>query len=227
MPRPCKAMNDGDVPVRKRVLEAATCLFTQRGYAATTVREIVEAARVTKPSLYYYFGNKEGIYLEIVQEAADEMYRLVAQVAQFEGDARERILRFGREWHRRFSEHVDVARLIHSIFYGPPQGAPYFDYYLFHRRVELCLFDLVGQGIKRGEFRPPSLESMAWALMGAMAFVNDAQLIQCEQTARMAQEKELIAMMELIMAGAGAKPAAKRRRAKAGNKSQVKARGRK
>ena len=55
--------------VRERLLTGATELFTRKGYAATTVREIVAAAGVTKPVLYYYFRNKEGIYLELIRGA--------------------------------------------------------------------------------------------------------------------------------------------------------------
>ena len=56
--------------VRERLLREALRLFTERGYAATTVREIVAAAGVTKPVLYYYFGSKEGLYLEIMGASA-------------------------------------------------------------------------------------------------------------------------------------------------------------
>ncbi len=52
-----------DSSVRQRLLRAASDLFAQKGYAATTVREIVAAVGVTKPVLYYYFGSKEGLYL--------------------------------------------------------------------------------------------------------------------------------------------------------------------
>ncbi|MBW2208934.1 MAG: helix-turn-helix transcriptional regulator, partial [Deltaproteobacteria bacterium] len=47
---------------RAVLLEAATALFAQKGYAGTSVREIVERAGVTKPVLYYYFENKEGLF---------------------------------------------------------------------------------------------------------------------------------------------------------------------
>ena len=52
--------------VRERLLTEALRLFTSKGFSATSVREIVESAGVTKPVLYYYFGSKEGLYLEIM-----------------------------------------------------------------------------------------------------------------------------------------------------------------
>src|SRR3954453_11333568 len=45
----------------RHVARAAARLFAARGYDATPVRAIVEAAGVAKPTLYYHFGSKEGL----------------------------------------------------------------------------------------------------------------------------------------------------------------------
>ena len=64
---------------RERLLSGATALFASKGYAATTVREIVERAGVTKPVLYYYFRSKEGIYLDLMREPFSEFAALVEE----------------------------------------------------------------------------------------------------------------------------------------------------
>jgi AcrR family transcriptional regulator len=48
-------------PVARQIARTAAKLFASRGYDATSIREIVEAAGVAKPTLYYYFGSKEGL----------------------------------------------------------------------------------------------------------------------------------------------------------------------
>src|ERR1700722_19587509 len=48
-------------PVARHIARAAARLFAERGYDATSVREIVEAAGVAKPTLYYHFQSKEGL----------------------------------------------------------------------------------------------------------------------------------------------------------------------
>ena len=45
----------------RHIARTAARLFAERGYDATSVREIVEAAGVAKPTLYYYFRSKEGL----------------------------------------------------------------------------------------------------------------------------------------------------------------------
>ncbi len=47
------------------ILETALELFSSRGYNDVGVQEIVTKAHVTKPVLYYFFKNKQGLYLEI------------------------------------------------------------------------------------------------------------------------------------------------------------------
>src|SRR3954454_6457963 len=45
----------------RHIARVAARLFATQGYDATSVRTIVEAAGVTKPTLYYHFGSKGGL----------------------------------------------------------------------------------------------------------------------------------------------------------------------
>jgi AcrR family transcriptional regulator len=53
---------------RDKLLEHALRLFADRGYAATSIREIIEAAEVTQPTLYYYFSNKQSLFTTLVEQ---------------------------------------------------------------------------------------------------------------------------------------------------------------
>ena len=48
-----------------RIIEAAGPIFAQKGFAATTVREICAAAQVNQAAINYYFGSKESLYKEV------------------------------------------------------------------------------------------------------------------------------------------------------------------
>ncbi len=52
---------DGEV-ARARLLDAALRLFGERGFAATSTRDIAEAAGVNLAAIRYYFGDKQGLY---------------------------------------------------------------------------------------------------------------------------------------------------------------------
>lgn len=51
---------------RKRLLEAATSEFAERGFHETKISSIVKRAGLTQPSFYLYFSSKEAIFDEIV-----------------------------------------------------------------------------------------------------------------------------------------------------------------
>ncbi|MBW2548946.1 MAG: helix-turn-helix transcriptional regulator [Deltaproteobacteria bacterium] len=51
---------------REIILEAAERLFAERGFAATSVRDIVGEADTSAPSLYHFFGSKENLLVELI-----------------------------------------------------------------------------------------------------------------------------------------------------------------
>jgi TetR/AcrR family transcriptional regulator len=166
----------GNDSVRHRLLAAATDLFTQRGYAATTVREIVGAAGVTKPVLYYYFRNKEGIYLELMRQAFARLDELIAGSAGDGGSATQKLLRLCDRTYTLFMENVKVARVMYSIYYGPHQGAPFFDFDSYHLKFQEAVRGLIQEGIREGEFRKGNPEDMTWAILGAINVAMEVHL---------------------------------------------------
>src|SRR5512144_2504974 len=82
---------DQDERARERLLRAAADVFDRKGYAAASVREIVERAHLTKPVLYYHFGSKEGILVAILEEGALRFERAVARALALDGSVRVRL----------------------------------------------------------------------------------------------------------------------------------------
>jgi AcrR family transcriptional regulator len=66
---------------RQQILGAALKRFADAGYAGASVQDIVDTARVTKPTLYYYFRNKAGLYQALIDRAHDERLRLMQEAA--------------------------------------------------------------------------------------------------------------------------------------------------
>ncbi|SBT93793.1 transcriptional regulator, TetR family [Streptomyces sp. DI166] len=62
-------------------------LFSERGYAAVGLAELVEAAGVTKGALYHHFpGGKTDLFRAVLAEAQEEIGRRVAAAADAEDD---------------------------------------------------------------------------------------------------------------------------------------------
>lgn len=164
--------------VRERLLTAALQLFISRGYAATSVREIVEAAGVTKPVLYYYFQNKEGLYLAIMEQAHGIFERRVAEITDPPGTIRERLQRFCLGMFDAFAEHLTIVRLIYAIYFGPPQGAPYYNLDQFYERMLEIIEEMVRAGVASGELRQGNSKDMTWAVISVFNTTMEEQLCQ-------------------------------------------------
>ncbi|HEY6838572.1 MAG TPA: TetR/AcrR family transcriptional regulator [Geobacteraceae bacterium] len=184
--------------VRERLLEKALELFTAKGYAATSVREIVEAAGVSKPVLYYWFGSKEGIYLELMNSLQDTFAALLVQLTAERGGVRERLTTVCCGIFDSFLEHLSVVRLIYAIYFGPPQGAPPFPHEeLFNRMVEI-IGDIVHDGIAGGELRPVAEADATWAVVACLNATMEEQL--CHNPPRVGRDG-LIRTLNLIIDG--------------------------
>ena len=67
-------------------MSVALELFARRGYRATTMDDIAEAAGVTKPLVYQHFSSKRALYLELVNSIAQELLSAVkSAVLQAQG----------------------------------------------------------------------------------------------------------------------------------------------
>jgi AcrR family transcriptional regulator len=66
-------MSEGDLETRGRVLTTATRLFAARGFKKVTVREICHEAHANIAAVNYHFGDKLGLYREVLSAAIETM----------------------------------------------------------------------------------------------------------------------------------------------------------
>jgi AcrR family transcriptional regulator len=106
---------------RRRLKEAATAEFAQRGPDGTTMAHIAERAGINKERLYKYFGDKRALF-EIV--LSDELEKLAAEVPRTGADLKD----VGEFAGLTFDYHVDHPELVRLLQWeglagGPPADA--------------------------------------------------------------------------------------------------------
>ena len=109
---------------RQRLLDAGLKLFANRGYAGTAVQDIVQEARVTKPALYYYFQNKEGLFQALVDQAMDDRLRLMRQAAPPEKETVAQMVDILLAVSAYSARQPDLMRLCFSIGFAAPGEIP-------------------------------------------------------------------------------------------------------
>jgi AcrR family transcriptional regulator len=71
---------------RAGLVSAALALFARRGYDAVGVQEIAQSAGVAKPTLYHFFGSKQGLLEALFDEYASRLDKQVETAAEYSGD---------------------------------------------------------------------------------------------------------------------------------------------
>jgi AcrR family transcriptional regulator len=155
-------------PSADRILLSALELFSSKGYDATSVREICEAAGITKPTLYHFYGSKEGVYRALVDGALDDFRRAVTRAMDGPGSAVDRLQRVGRAYFESARGRRDLLRFIFGLIHNPATSAPRTDFPRFYDEVVAQIAAEVEGGVARGEFVPGRTDLRMLMLMGAL-----------------------------------------------------------
>jgi TetR/AcrR family transcriptional regulator, cholesterol catabolism regulator len=169
-----------DTPRRLQIEDAASALFRERGYAATSVRDIAQALNLQGGSLYAHVASKEDVLWSIVSRAADRFNAEVGPIASSAAPTAARL----REMIRGHvtvvtSSQKDAAVFLHEWrFLSADRRAQ-----MAQRRdsYEALFRGVISEGIAGGVFRhvDPRLTTMAilTALNGiATWYTTDGQL---------------------------------------------------
>ncbi|MBW2065156.1 MAG: TetR/AcrR family transcriptional regulator [Deltaproteobacteria bacterium] len=162
-------------------MEAGISLFAEKGYASTSVREIVEKAGVTKPVLYYYFENKEGLFLAILDWAAEQLEVLVSKVLERPGTFLDRLTCLYRRLYQGILENPNLFRMIHALAFGPPQGTPAYDVWKYQRSMSSVVKAIYLDGLKRGEVVEANPDEVAMLILALIDFCFHRDDLGCSQ----------------------------------------------
>ncbi len=102
---------------RRRLIEdAATHLFAEHGYVATTIEDIVKLAGVTKPMLYRHFESKQDLVMTLLERHRDELAAAPLDVllATTERRFAERLDAMLEAWFAYVEAHPFVRLLLHD-----------------------------------------------------------------------------------------------------------------
>ena len=97
---------------RAHLLNAGVKLFSQRGYDGVSVDEIVHQAGVNKRMLYHYYGNKDGLYVEVLRVVFAELESLEIAVLTGDVSTADAIRNVLKEYFAFLEEHPEFVSLL-------------------------------------------------------------------------------------------------------------------
>lgn len=181
---------------RTRLLKAAARSFAAKGYAAASIIEIVAAAGVTKPVLYYHFENKEGIFRGLIDQAFTILEGAIQDRKAAAGNARERIRTLYAAIFDLFAANLDLARFLDVVMYGPSESMPRLDIANLRGAIHAAVRDLVRDGLRRGEFRHSREDDLLWGLLGVLRIATETAL---HDPKRSPSRAGMLRMVDLIL----------------------------
>ena len=162
---------------RERILTTATDLFAEKGYSNTSVREIVAKAGVSKPVLYYYFQSKEGLFYAILEWATDVQKNLLEEIFAASGTVLDRFIYLYDRANKGIKEYHSLYKMIHSLIYGPPQGAPEYDFPKFQRDMFDAVKKIYVDGLASGEVKQADADEVAFLVLSLIDFSLNLNMV--------------------------------------------------
>jgi TetR/AcrR family transcriptional regulator len=160
-----------------RILLKALELFSEKGYDATSVREICEAAGITKPTLYHFYGSKEGVYRAIVEGSLERFRADMIFALSGEGSLRDQLVRMARGYVDATVRQPDLARFLMALIHNPPHSAPTTDFVGFYQGILDALARAVEAAVARGEVCAGPTDVRLLVFMGALGEAMHGHLL--------------------------------------------------
>jgi AcrR family transcriptional regulator len=203
-------MDKPDQATRAEVLRAALKHFAMRGYAGASVQDIIADAGFSKPTLYYYFKNKAGLFEALMEYAYDECYRLLQTAASRSGEIETQLVEIGADLFEFLRQKRDLTRIGFATAFAAPGELPDgVNTRAKGQRNFEFVHNLIKQAMARGKLDThfSSLE-LAYGIYGAWCFHLMANLA-LRNTTLNRRTAERIA--RLFLGGAAAKSTSRRR----------------
>lgn len=111
---------------RAQIIEAGEKLFLKKGLANTTMKEIADAAELSKAAIYLYFKSKEELYLTIILKALKVLYDMLRISIKKQISPPEKLQIIRETYFKYYKKHPNHFNIItrfvdHRLLAGKPE----------------------------------------------------------------------------------------------------------
>ncbi|WP_369137992.1 TetR/AcrR family transcriptional regulator [Modestobacter versicolor] len=183
------------------ILAAALANLQEHGYHGTTVRGIASGVGLTMPSLYYHYGNKEGILFALLDIAMDDLLARIRDGLEEAGSGTEaRLANFVTAVALHNTRRRDLAKLHdESRFLGPELR----EQYIAKRSVvDDTLIGLLDEGVEAGLFETEDAHFTSRLVLGMCNSIVDWYSAAGSSTAEEIAERYAQSAVRLVTVNA-------------------------
>ena len=180
---------------KRALIDVATELFTERGYAGTSLDEIVAGARVTKGALYHHFSGKQALFEAVFENVEDDAAKAIRKAVRGPRDPWEKAVA-GLRAFLAVVQEPGYRRIVIQ------EGPAVLGYERFREQEERSTFgivqEIVSSVLSSYDLEHSMVETFSRVFFGAMSAAGSA-VSTAEDTQRASAEVE--AAIVFILAG--------------------------
>lgn len=156
-----------DKNTRERILDAALNVFSNKGYHDTRLDEIVNESGTSKGSIYFYFPNKERLFIALVDKFTDLLERKVMESVPEDAPAMERVRAALEAVLNTFGKYRMPAKVL--LVQASGLGAVFEEKRMdVHDRFSNLIRVYLDDAVASGDIAPTDTEIVSRAWMGAI-----------------------------------------------------------
>lgn len=195
----------------ERLLGSALRLFVSRGYGSTNLEQIAGAARLSKGAVYFYFGSKEAVLVELLKRVQVIVVNDALKAAEHAGrSAPDRLVAFLHHQAKLGITHRDEVLLLvlMSLEFGGHQGAAS----RFIGRIYGRLYDFVEKLVRAGQHAGEIRRDLQARELASIIMANhDGTFLEWHRRSHVLAGPALVrALREVVLTGVTKKPTGKR-----------------
>ncbi|MBN1996461.1 TetR/AcrR family transcriptional regulator [candidate division KSB1 bacterium] len=137
---------------KEKIFTVAAHLFADKGFNGVSMREISLKSGVSKPTIYYYFGNKEGIYQDLVKAGLDYTRDELKKIIGLQLPVKEKLTLALKTFFEMCVKHPEFVKLV-TMVYAQLENNPILEKFNSEDEHPRKLLErMICDGIRSGEF---------------------------------------------------------------------------
>lgn len=156
---------------RLNILAAAEKLFSELGYEGTSTRQIAKEASANMSMISYYFGSKEGVFLEIMNKRISDFTTQLLNITEDSISPMQKLFQVIDKYSHRVLDNISFHKMMHrelSLAQRPEMYCKLKDALAGNLGV---LEKIINEGIEDQSFRPVDKRMLIATIMGTVTSV--------------------------------------------------------
>lgn len=184
---------------KKKIFQVSAKLFAEKGYNGVSMREISEGSGVTKPTIYYYFKNKEGIYKALVEKSLIDAIYALEQVTTLKLPAKQKLVELTKKRFRNVLQYPEFSKFFHSLIFTAEQ-LPFLNQFdLLIEKHKQQFVSIIEEGINSKEFGASAKPQLAVEIIGGV--ISNYIIQQLNSNKKILTDQLAEDIIELIFKG--------------------------